>query len=488
MLCACSDEDEPMGVDAGVVLDGASDVDAGSPGTPEPDGGSGGDGGSADAGVSDGPADLGGPPLQTWVQFEPDGAVCADGSPYKYFVNFAEGTSDVIVFFEGGGACWDYASCVEGAVRSAANLDGIPDGYADELTEFGGFSIPVDIFFPLLSRDSSVGPFSDWNQVFLPYCTGDVFSGDRMVTYVDPAAVQPSVEIHHRGRANTLLVVEQLRDLFPATDRLFVAGCSAGGAGAVSNYAVLRDGLSPRKGFLLNDSGPIFPDQAPSAWSLPLHDRVREAWNLSPLIQSLPDASAVELDFGAISSVLADAFPDDRLAQTFFRLDYDYSLYSYERFYERTDSGEVQLFADGMGLGGIGLDMSDPQDRAVVYRLWWDDTDLLREQYDGKANLGYFLPFYRTTQNSHCTTIPGFEEFDPLEVVTRFLTDFASIAWAGTEIELQDGEVVNLRGYVDQLLDEDVPVPSFFETDGEGPFVPCTPDALDPDACAEAAD
>jgi hypothetical protein len=46
-----------------------------------------------------------------WLKFEPEGAVCANGSQYKYFVNFSETSSNLVVFLEGGGACSNYASC-----------------------------------------------------------------------------------------------------------------------------------------------------------------------------------------------------------------------------------------------------------------------------------------------------------------------------------------------------------------------------------------
>ena len=49
-----------------------------------------------------------------WVKFEPEGAVCANGSQYKYFVNFSETSSNLVVFLEGGGACSNYDDCSNG--------------------------------------------------------------------------------------------------------------------------------------------------------------------------------------------------------------------------------------------------------------------------------------------------------------------------------------------------------------------------------------
>ena len=39
------------------------------------------------------------------------GASCGNGSPYRFFVNRTPFTSKTVVMFEGGGACWDHATC-----------------------------------------------------------------------------------------------------------------------------------------------------------------------------------------------------------------------------------------------------------------------------------------------------------------------------------------------------------------------------------------
>ena len=132
---------------------------------------------------------------------------------------------------------------------------------------------------------------------------------------------------------------------------------------------------------------------------------------------------------------------------------------------------------------GLGLDEDIALDRAAIHQLWWDDIDLLRSQYDaeGRDNLGYYIPFYRTTNSSHCVTIPGLEEFSLGEALNLFQNDFASLAWAGTEI----GDM-NLRDYVEHMLNDEEPLESFFEEEGEGPFVPCTPADFDAGACEAA--
>ena len=178
--------------------------------------------------------------------------------------------------------------------------------------------VSADRVYPLLSNDSAVSPMSDWNKVFLPYCSGDVFSGSRVVTYTDPQGQGADLEFHHAGHDNVLASIDMLATMFADIPRLFVGGCSAGGAGAINNYYFFRAGLNVGQGYLLNDSGPIFPDTASTSRSRPLHDRVRQAWGVDPLIAKLPGADEIFVDFGNLADALAERFPDDRLAQSYF--------------------------------------------------------------------------------------------------------------------------------------------------------------------------
>ncbi|MGB9338330.1 MAG: hypothetical protein WCB63_03805, partial [Polyangiales bacterium] len=70
-----------------------------------------------------------------WLKFEPEGVVCANGSQYKYFVNFSETSSNLIVFLEGDGACSNYESCASGGpfntdcIKEPAGTECIRDNY-----------------------------------------------------------------------------------------------------------------------------------------------------------------------------------------------------------------------------------------------------------------------------------------------------------------------------------------------------------------------
>src|SRR5262249_5464341 len=157
---------------------------------------------------------------------------------------------------EPGGACWDYDSCTgKNGVRGAAN----PDGLMDDHYVLG------QVISPFLNRDAEESPTTDWNLIYLPYCTGDVQTGDRGGTYNDETGTSPDVTFHHDGHADMTQIVSWIDAQFTHVPKLLVTGCSAGGVGALVDYHYLRNGIhAAEKGYLLDDSGPIFPSDG---WS-----------------------------------------------------------------------------------------------------------------------------------------------------------------------------------------------------------------------------
>lgn len=326
----------------------------------------------------------------TWLKVEPSGVVCGDGSQYKMFVNFSDKSDNLVVVFEPGGACWDYDSCAgRNGIRGAANPHGLPDNHW-ELAPF---------ISPFLSRFDDTNPSRDWNMVYVPYCTGDVHTGARTVTYASGTTTDPDLAFHHDGHAAVTQVVSWLDQNFTHVPKLLSTGCSAGGVGSLVNYKFLRTGIhAVEKGYLLSDSGPIFPS---SGYSKPLHSMIRAAWNLDSLKSEMPPGFSLD-DMGSINTALADEFPDDRLASTLFRRDMDFSLYSYERFYNFPPKQEI-------------------------LRMWNSDIQLLVNQYDTRENLHYFIPYYRNINDSHCTTVLNFAGSDIEErnmTLAQWVNDF----------------------------------------------------------------
>ena len=327
---------------------------------------------------------------EEWLKVEIPGTVCGNGSQYKFFVNYKKDAKDLMIMLEPGGACWDYASCSGQSDLSAAHLDGVPD----DLMAPNGSSANIS---PLIRRDLGA-PTADFNLVYVPYCTGDVHTGNNVITYEDPEGKGPPITFQHAGHANVLAISEWLSVQFPAIDRLFITGCSAGGAGALINYYFFRSKLAPVRGYLMDDSGPIFPSSGNSA---PLHAEIRQSWNVDSIFSELPKEYPIADDFGVLNTHLADMFPDDRLSTIFFQRDFNYSRYSYERFYPEANTKD-----DIMG-------------------YWASDTKLLVNLYGTRDNLGYYLPYWRFFNDSHCVSIGAYLDTD-IEELGMDLGDYVS--------------------------------------------------------------
>ena len=45
----------------------------------------------------------------------------------------------------------------------------------------------------------------------------------------------------------------------------------------------------------------------------------------------------------------------------------------------------------------------------AIHQLWYEDTELLVDQYEARENLSYFIPYERFLNDSHCSTIFALE-------------------------------------------------------------------------------
>jgi Pectinacetylesterase len=318
-----------------------------------------------------------------WQQIELPGTVCGNGSQYKFYVYDSPSSTNLLVLFEGGGACWDYPSCSgQTGILGAAHPNGIPDNYMAEFEP--QYVSPLvngaDPGIPLRPKNdiSTKG----WDVVYMPYCTGDVHLGNNVVTYTDPTGQNPPVTWRHAGYQNTKAAMNYLHTRFPSINKLLVTGFSAGGTATSATYYTVRRTLLPAKGYLLNDSGPIYPAPNATYKSRPLHDTIKAQWNLTSLYNELP-ATFNPNDFGSINDVVAQEFPSDRLAYTAYSSDYNYSRFSYERFYP-----------------GIT--------QATVLSYWRTDQANLINKLKTYSNFSYHVPWHRPINDSHCSSIITF--------------------------------------------------------------------------------
>lgn len=317
-----------------VGMDGGETGDAGM----EMDGGVGDGGMEMDGGITDGgmePTDGGTGPITapdetwTWVDF-PD-AVCGNDSPTGIGINPTTKSSDVFIYLEGGGACWNSLTCF--TLQSASNLN-TGYGMSDFATDSFKSAFAVD-------RTQSTNPFKDMSYVYVPYCTGDVHAGDSVQQY---DSSHPAV--HHAGAKNMEAYLKRLAVTFPNAAHIYLGGSSAGAFGAQLNYERVVAAFPNSEVHVLADSGQMITP----AGSL-LNDWM-DAWNLT-----LPaGCTGCDTDFTKYPEYLAVTYPDRRFALLAF--DQDQVLRTF-----------------------FGYSATDFQTRT---------NDLLTQRYDPHSNAKYF--------------------------------------------------------------------------------------------------
>lgn len=177
------------------------------------------DSGPALAGLEDG-----------WTKVEPGGDTrCAHDTPFAYWVRPGS-VAKLLIYFEGGGGCWDAQTCARGSTFYD------PDVGADE--DPGRRSGILDL-------DHADNPFQGYHAVYIPSCNGDIYWGNSVQDY--PKEDGSSLRIFHRGFVNASAALAWAYENVPQPESVFVTGCSAGSVGSrvhtpyiIENYAEAR--------------------------------------------------------------------------------------------------------------------------------------------------------------------------------------------------------------------------------------------------------
>lgn len=238
------------------------------------------------------------PPLarNTWTWVDVPGTSCGDGSRTGFAVNPGDGPG-LLVFMNGGGACFDYLTCFVAQAAGAGSFG---------RTEFEAL-VAARVPGSILDRGDPANPYRAMSLVFVPYCTGDVHGGDNLADY--PDASGGTHRWHHVGRANVGVLLPWIAAAIPAPSPLVVSGSSAGGYGALLNYDAFRRTFPAADAVLVDDSGPplVGGDISPALRAVWV-----AAWRIDRVVTPLcPECLA---DFSKLFPELARRYPKDRLA------------------------------------------------------------------------------------------------------------------------------------------------------------------------------
>ena len=157
------------------------------------------------------------------------GAVCLDGSPGMFFfapnnASKPETQNKWILFFQGGGWCYDELDCL---YRSRTPL-GSSTLQPDETTLDG-----------MMRRDCERNPeFCNYNHVYLTYCDGNSFAGN-----LDAPITVNNTQLYFRGKRVMDAILETLVESygFGAATHVLLSGCSAGGLAAYMHTDYVSD-------------------------------------------------------------------------------------------------------------------------------------------------------------------------------------------------------------------------------------------------------
>jgi Pectinacetylesterase len=267
------------GFDAGSPTGGPGGMTGGRDGGPAAT-----DGGGGVTGAGDGGGDLSalaaplptGTPKMGWSWVQVAGSVCRDGSPAGYFWRRGK-NPNLMIFMNGGGACSDPFFCglnpvnvnqdlpTQSLIDATGNVLLGPDGNPQFPHEEGVFK-----------RDTR-NPVGEWNMIYIPYCTGDVFAGSK------PDGTVPGVDGKQQfvGYKNVGLFLDSFGPSFANTTKVLLTGSSAGGFGTLLNYDRVQMYFDKQPGkarvYGVTDSGIPFRQQymAPC-----LQKRWRDSWDL----------------------------------------------------------------------------------------------------------------------------------------------------------------------------------------------------------------
>lgn len=232
-----------------------------------------------------------------WTPITPGGeTLCARGTPFSFFAR--EGSSeDLLIEFQGGGACWDAQTCS-------------PTGPTfDPSVEINGQDNPANAAVGIHDLDNPENPFRDYDAVFIPYCTGDVQTGSSTITYQTSST--RTFEMNFNGAANARAALAYAYRIFDTPESVAVAGCSAGAISASfwASDVIARYPAVPA--IVIGDSAGGYLGNIEDQFT---------AWNTAEAARTLPipayaSADMEDLSFVGFWEATMLAFPQARYAQ-----------------------------------------------------------------------------------------------------------------------------------------------------------------------------
>ncbi len=287
-----------------------------------------------------------------WHFVEVEGMACNGGVQSGVGVRRVEGASRLVLYFKGGGACFNTLTCT----------------FTDPLMLTGPEAMEANPT-GVLDFENPDNPFLDANVVYMPYCTGDVHAG-VLGEQTLPEVVEPWNFV---GHDNVLAALDRVVPTFADVDELVVLGTSAGGLGALFNFPYIRAGWPDTDTIMIDDSGVVLPDEFLDPC---LQNHLRDTWGFSGLLPDGCEGCTTDAGGGlsTLFEYLPDRYPDVRFALIASNQDQVLRLF-YGFGNDGCDGagGLPDLGADVYGEGLSALYETSLDGRVVLYEI---DSDV----------------------------------------------------------------------------------------------------------------
>lgn len=190
---------------------------------------------------------------------------CVNGDNERTYIMVSKGSSEnIFIYMQGGGAGTGYFTS-RFMVRTLH-----PSFVQTSKSKEGIFN-----------RKNDNNPFQNWTFVYIPYSTGDVHAGNRVIEYVHPFNSEKTRTVYHAGFVNATTVLRWVAEQNISFDNIVIGGSSAGGYGTVLN-SYIAEKVFHKPLLVINDAGPGLASKVDPMYKL---DRTIECWGWN---QNLP--------------------------------------------------------------------------------------------------------------------------------------------------------------------------------------------------------
>ncbi len=201
----------------------------------------------------------------------PTGGLCSSGTPYLFYTLNSERSDKLLIYFNGGGACWFGQAC---------DLNSEPNVHTPFAEMSSNNPAMMDGIFAL---DNAENPLRDYDMVSVPYCTGDVHvgAGEKQYQYTNADGIEVNVTTYHNGYANSATVLDWVYANYPNPESVVITGSSAGAIGSSFYAGMVAEHYAEKPVVLLAD--------AAGGYNSPALPTTFTAWNTAAILPDWPE-------------------------------------------------------------------------------------------------------------------------------------------------------------------------------------------------------